>query len=130
MSLVRNIGTFLQNGGLGTVGTNIFCEEMPADPADAVMVVSNISPEPDKDLNTKTQMFDVWVRNQSTKTASDIQEAVMEFLHRQHHITLGDYYVYTILAAGNIENLGKDIEHRSLQKVSYKAIYIDYRTVS
>lgn len=131
MSLIWNLARLLdQNLSDYAIGTNIFVEEMAADPANAVMLVSSTSPQPDQYLNTRTLDFEVWGRNDSTKTGNDVLAQAIEFLHRRHHDTLGDYYVYFIGAIGDIENLGKDIEGRSLQKVNFRAIYIDRRTIS
>lgn len=128
--LLRNIGGLLQNATIGTVGTDIFIEKLPADPANAILLVSIISPEPDMYLDTATLDFEVWSRNQSTKTAGDKLDAVYRTLHRNHHKTLGDYYIYFLHAQGGIDNFDEDNEGRKLLKQTYRAIYRDTRTVS
>lgn len=130
MSLIRNLAGFLDDTGVGTVGSYIYLEELPAEPADALMLVSMVSPEPDQYLNTQTLDFAIWSRNKSTKTGSDKLTECFLLLHRYHHLTLGDYHIFFIGALGNIESLGKDIEGRSLAKINFRAIYKDTRTVS
>lgn len=130
MSLIRQLSGFLQSNGHGTVGTDIFVEDMPYSPANSLMVMSNVSPAPDDYIDTETLNFEVWCRNESTKTASDKLSAVKVLLHRFYHLTLGEYYIYYIGATGNIENLTKDVDNRSLQKINFRAIYRNNNSVS
>ena len=131
MSLLpRNLADLIATTGVGTVGTDIFIEKLVADPANAIMLVSITSPTPDLYLDTAYLDFEVWCRNESTKTASDNLTTIYNLLHRNHHITLGDYYIYFIHAQGSIDNFDEDNEGRKLFKQTYRAIYRDTRTVS
>lgn len=128
--LLHQIAEMLEDHGLGTVGTDIKVGEVPADPANVLWLVPSVSFDPDMYLVTQDLAFEIWGRNQSTKTGQDKMDSVVRFLHRQHHLTLGDYYVYLILATGNVEDLDRDTERRKLHKVNFRAIYWDMRTVS
>lgn len=130
MSILRQIGQYVADAGYGTPGTDLFFEEFPANPANAIMFLQNVSPQPDQYLATQTINFDIWTRNKSTKDGNDVCDEILALLHRMHHIVLGDYLIYFIGAQGNTENQGKDIEQRSLHKVTYRAIYINNTTVS
>lgn len=128
--LLRNLADYIANAGIATVGTDLFIEEMPPDPADALLLSSYASPPPDEYLNTITLDFTIWCRSQSTKSGGDRLERVFNLLHRNHHITLGDYYVYSILAITNTEDSDRDQEGRKLQKINFRTMYCDSRTVS
>lgn len=128
--LLRNIGGLLDEYNIGTVGTDLYIEKLPADPANAILLVSITSPEPDMYLDTQYLDFEVWIRNKSVKTGSDVATSIYQLLHRHHHLTLGDYFIYFIHAQSNIDNFDEDSEGRRLLKQSYRAIYRDTRTVS
>lgn len=128
--ILRLIANWLESNSHGTVGTNLYAKEMPAEPANALMIVERLSPAPDQYLNTKTLDMDVWSRNKSSKTGYQELEELEAFMHRYHHVTLGDYSIYFIGAMSHIEYMEKDIEGRALHRQSYRVIYIDKRTVS
>lgn len=128
--LLSNIADYLEDNAIGVVGTNIFIEKLPADPANAILLVSVLSPTPDLYLDTAYLDFEIWGRNQSSKTGGDVLSNAYTVLQRNHHLTLGDYYIYFIHAQGGIENYDEDTEGRKLMKQTYRAIYRDMRTVS
>ena len=131
MSLItRNLAGMLQNAGLGTVATDIFVEKLTTTPDNAIMVMTNGGQPPDVYLDTMYINVEFWVRDKSTKTAGDKLDAIYRLLHRNHHFTLGDYYIYFVSAQGNIDVFSEDSQGRKLAKQTYQVIYRDTRTVS
>lgn len=122
-SLGRSVASLLQREGFGTVGTDIFLDELPADPGNAIMLTSTAGLLPNLYLDTQYATIDVWSRDSNSLAGWQKLNGVYTLLHRSYALSLDNYHVWFVHALGEIEPLDRDTEGRSLKRLSMRFIY-------
>lgn len=108
--IIDDIADYLEDQGVGTVGTNIFVGEQPNDPANCVTVIDTGGMRPDIDLPTKKPTFQVLVRNTEYSAGAAKLLAIRNILHNKYNAELVDdgNYFYSINAISEGGHIGKD----------------------
>lgn len=129
--LISDVAAEIAHDGLGTLGQNIFINDIPATSENAIMVMASNSEAPDSYLDTQYLSVDVWVRNTSSAQAYSLLQSVFVLFHRRANYTLGtDWYIYFSHVMGNIEEMGRDAEDRKLAKLTLRFIYRNLSNIS
>lgn len=108
--IIDDIADFLEDEGIGTVGTNIFVGQQPDSPANCITVIDTGGQRPDIDLPTKRPTFQVLVRNTDYALGAAKLLEVRNALHNNYNATLvenGNYF-YSINAITEGGHIGKD----------------------
>ena len=115
------VAEYLEDNGIGTVGTDIFVDMLPDLANDAIMVYSTGGQVPDIDLPIGSPNFEVLVRSDSAATAHTKITSIVDLLHQQYNtvlVTDGNHY-YSILLLGEINALGRDEKGRIEYSVNF-----------
>lgn len=119
----KEIADYLEDGGIGTVGSDIYVGELPEDPANAILVVSAPSGTQEMYFDVRNITIDFWVRNKKTDSANSKIQEIFDTLHIGQNYDLENYHIYFSHAVSNIEDLDKDSIGRKLLKLSIRFIY-------
>lgn len=104
--LLNDIARYLQDSGVGTVGTDIFKSYLPDSPKSCVAVIDTGGPEQDADINHDLCTFQVIVRNTSYTTGDTKIQLIKDSLHRVQNRTIGTGFYYYILAISRGGHIG------------------------
>lgn len=121
---------WLEEQGIGKVGTNIFIGEFPKSVEDAIIVMSVPSTEPDKYTGVEYQTIEIWSRYKNDQAGWEKLNQVYSFLHRNYVLYLPNYQVYNISALSRIEDFDRDIEQRKMWKLSFELTYRNLDLIS
>lgn len=120
-----DVADFLETNDIGTVGTDIFTGQLPADKSNCIALMDIPSPEPNKSIPYYTQAIDIWGRFTSYDAGYKKLQDIFDLLHRKENYSLENFYVYLSFSRGMINDNGKDAEGRSLFQMSLAFVYRD-----
>lgn len=106
--MLDDLARFLQDNGVGTVGTDIFKSWLPDSPVNCVVLYETGGPTPDVDIPTKSPTFQVFVRNQNYVNGKAKLDACRTALQRQLNRNIGTHFYYSIIAISEGGHLGRN----------------------
>jgi hypothetical protein len=110
--MLKEISTYLQSLGIGTLGADIFLGLMPDQPDNCIALFEYAGSPPDLHWNGEYPGLQVRVRNKGYAAARTKIGEVMEKLHRLHEQTLSGTRYLLIKARGSPEILKRDASNR------------------
>lgn len=122
------VGTYLQNAGYGTVGTDIYIGQIPATSNGIYVMRSGGSMN--NYVPIEESVVDIYVKNTSSADAVDTLESIKRYIHRMHSTTVGNDYVYTFLILGDIEDVQRDLELAKIYKITLQVVHRDTAVIS
>ena len=123
MTLLDAIEEYLEDEGIGTIGTDIFDGELPLDGTDIISLILSPSPEPNKAIPYYTQYVDIWARFKNYDDGYSKLQDIFDLLHQKENYELTDYHVYLSYSVGMIDDLDRDAERRHLFKLTLGFVY-------
>ena len=120
--MLKEIGTYLQAQGIGTLGADIFLGLMPDQPDDCVALFEYAGSPPDLHWNGEYPGLQVRVRNKSYAAGRAKIEEVVKELHGAHELTLNGTRYLLIKARGSPEVLKRDNNNRVELFVNFEII--------
>ena len=125
MSMVNDIAEELEDDGVGTVGTNIFCGKMP-DAPDICIAVSQYGGQPIDEVSEDMEYPGLQIIVRGAKdgyaAAMTMAEAVRQSIHGITDTTLTSTYYYRISANHSPAQLGFDGNDRPLFVINFSVI--------
>ncbi len=124
MTFIEQVATYLQAGGIGTLGTNLFISNLPDSVDSCVAVFDTGGMTPDIYLPTKEPTFQVLVRSTTYDLGKAKIDAIRALLHRNFNVTLvvGQTYVYSILAMSEGGHIGQNERGLDEFSMNFKAL--------
>jgi hypothetical protein len=124
MTFIEQVATYLQAGGIGTLGTNLFISNLPDSVDACVAVFDTGGMPPDIYLPTKEPTFQVFVRSTTYDLGKAKIDAIRALLHRNFNVTLvvGQTYVYSILALAEGGHIGQNERGLDEFSMNFKAL--------
>ena len=120
--MLAEIGAYLAQKSIGTVGTDIFLGQMPDQPDSCIVLFEYAGSPPDLHWNGEYPGLQVRVRNKSYAAGrAKIKEVVTE-LHGVHELTLNGTRYLLIKARGSPEVLKRDNNNRVELFVNFEII--------
>jgi hypothetical protein len=120
--MLKEIGTYLQGQGIGTLGANLFLGLMPDQPDNCIALFEYAGSPPDLHWNGEYPGLQVRVRNKSYAAGrAKIGEVVNE-LHGLHEQVLSGTRYLLIKAKGSPEVLKRDGSNRTEWFVNFEII--------
>jgi len=126
--MLKEIGTYLQSQGIGTLGANLFLGLMPDQPDNCIALFEYAGSPPDLHWNGEYPGLQVRVRNKSYAAARIKIEEIMEKLHGLHEQMLSGTRYLLIKARGSPEILKRDANNRVELFVNFEIMLerVDY----
>lgn len=110
MTIAQEIAEYLEDCGVGTVGTDMFAGYLPDNANSAIGVFDTGGMKPDTYIPTKEPTFQVLIRSSSYSAGWTKLASVRSYLHQKENATLidGGTYFYFIFAMAEGGALGKN----------------------
>jgi len=86
--LINDVADYLEEEGVGTIATNVFCGYLPEDPDACIAVLDTGGSEPDKDIPTKEPTFQIMIRSTNYATGKAKLDSIRSLLHRSSNVNL------------------------------------------
>jgi len=110
--MLKEIGTFLQSQGIGTLGANLFLGLMPDQPDNCIALFEYAGSPPDLHWNGEYPGLQVRVRDKSYQAGKAKIEQIVRVLHGLHETVLGGTRYLLVKARGSPEVLMRDENNR------------------
>ena len=120
--MLAEIGAYLAQKSIGTVGTDIFLGQMPDQPDSCIVLFEYAGSPPDLHWNGEYPGLQVRVRNKSYAAGRAKIEEVVTELHGAHELTLNGTRYLLIKARGSPEVLKRDNNNRVELFVNFEII--------
>ena len=120
--MLKEIGTYLQSQGIGTLGADLFLGLMPDQPDNCIALFEYAGSPPDLHWNGEYPGLQVRVRNKSYAAGRAKIEEVVTELHGAHELTLNSTRYLLIKARGSPEVLKRDNNNRVELFVNFEII--------
>jgi hypothetical protein len=126
--IAYQVASWLASAGFGTLGTDIFVGQMPADTNG--LYVFRTGGQLNNYVPIEEAVCDIYCKNIKSELAVDKLEDIKQAIHRQYSQTIGDTFVYTFLILGNIECIERDNEYAKVYKLTVQAVHRDTTLIS
>ena len=120
------VATYLQTGGYGTLGSNLFIDFSPPTPANQVVVTEYSGAAPDRTLGQKLPTIQrhkvqVLVRDSSPGTALSTAVAINDYLEGIAGVTsAGEYIIFMLSLGSGMMYLGKDANNLTSYSMNFE----------
>jgi hypothetical protein len=118
MDIAYALANYLQNSNFGTVGSSIFVGQIPSGVNGIYIFRSTGTLE--NYLPIETSVIDIYAKNTSSQQAINTIEEIKRFMHRMHNTSTQDFYIYSMLAIGDVETIERDNEYAKIYKLSFE----------
>lgn len=115
--ILNTFAQMLENDGFGTVGTDIFIGQIPAELNG--IYLERIGGTMNLYLPLEESTINLYVQNISSETAIQTIESIKRTYHRHLETGDDDSFIYTILAIADIEDMGRDMDFGKVYKISF-----------
>lgn len=121
MILIEQVGQYLEDQGVGTVGTNIFLGYQPETPDNCVAVILTAGSTPSIDIPTKEPRFQILIRNTNHETGNNKLNTIRDLLHqfKNSELVSGQTYFYYIFAVNEGGTIGRDPNGRDEWSINF-----------
>lgn len=128
MDIAYEVGKYLQNAGYGTLATDIFIDQMPAETNGIYVIrsggmLNNYVP-------IEETVVDIYTKNTNALEATQTLESIKRYIHRMHSTSIDTAYVYNFLVLGDIEVVQRDTEYAKIMKITLQVIHRDTTLIS
>lgn len=128
IDVALTVGTYLDNAGFGTVGTDIFIGQIPAT-QDGIYIM-RAGGQMNNYVPIEESVVDIYVKNTTSQQAIQTLEQIKRYIHRMHSTTIGNDYIYTFLVLGDIEDVQRDLELAKIYKITLQVVHRDEAVIS
>lgn len=128
IDIAERVAQYLDGAGFGTVGTDIFVGQIPADTNG--LYTMRTGGQLDNYVPIEESVVDVYIKNTSSQEAIETLESIKRYIHRMHTTEIGNAYVYTFLVLGDIEEVSRDLEYAQIYKLTVQVVYRDNALIS
>jgi len=128
VDIAYTIATYLQDAGFGTLGTDIFVGQMPADQNGLYVVRSG--GQMNNYVPIEETVVDIYCKNIKSELCVQKLEQIKRNIHRQYDQTIGNSFIYTLLVIGDVEDVMRDTEYEKIYKITVQAVHRDTSLIS
>lgn len=128
MDIAKEMGHYLADAGFGTMQTDIFVGQLPAEQNG--IYVSRIGGTLHMYDPLQETILDIYVKDTMAADCIATLELIKKHIHRMHNTVTTNSYIYSILAIGDIEDVGRDLEYAKLYKITISVINRDTGLIS
>lgn len=126
--IAYEIASYLDTAGYGTIGTDIFVGQIPAE-TNGVYVMRN-GGAMNNYLPVTDSLVEIYVKNTKASTAASTIESIKNYIHRMHNTTTSGSYVYSMLLVGDVEDVLRDDEYGKIYRISVSVKHRDLSLIS
>lgn len=120
IDIAKDLANVLVGAGLGTLGADIFIDDIPADVNG--LYISHTGGSMYKYSPMQESIFDVYAKYQHSAVAIDKLERVINLVHRNYSLNLTNSFIYSILVIGWVEKVDVLDNNDKLYKITLAII--------
>lgn len=128
MDIAYEMAQYLDDAGFGTLGTDIFVGQIPAE-QDGIYIVRASGA-----LNTyvpiESTLLDIYIKDTSASTAITNLESIKRYVHRMYDTQTANSNIYSILVLGDVDDVSRDLEYNKVFKISVQVMCRDNNLIS
>lgn len=128
MDIANEIAQYLDDAGFGTLGTDIFVGQIPAEQNGLYVLRAGGQAKLYNPL--EEAILDIYCKNTKALTCVSTLEDIKRFIHRMHNTTTTNAYVYSILLIGDVEDIARDLEYSKVYKITISVLSRDTGVIS
>lgn len=128
MNIAYEVADYLANSGFGTLGTDIFVDQIEDD-VNGVWVVAT-GGIPNMYVPITENVVDIYAKNTSASSAVATLSNIRNHIHRMHTTETDNSFIYTMLVIGDIEAVQRDLEYAKIYKITVSLINRDTSLIS
>jgi hypothetical protein len=123
MSVIADVAQYLQDQGLGTLGTNIWYSYLPDSGETGIAVLDTGGMQPDHYIPTKEPTFQILVRAPSYSAGKAVLDSIRAKLHQKANLNLivGGQYFYFIMALSEGGHIGRNARGQDEFSMNFQA---------
>ena len=126
--IANEVAQYLDDGGYGTLGTDIFVGQIPAN-INGIYVL-RLGGSLNNYVPIEEAVVDIYVKNTSASTAVTTIESIKGYIHRMHSTETANKYIYTFLVIGDVDTISRDIEYAKIMKITVQVVNRDTSLIS
>lgn len=116
MDIAYQLARYLDDANFGTLGTDIFAGQIPAEINGLYVIRTGGTLE--YHLPIEETVLDIYCKNTSSEDCITTLENIKRFIHRMHTTVKGDAYIYSMLVIGDVEDVQRDLEYAKIYKIT------------
>lgn len=120
MTLLEELGNFIQSKNIGSVGIDIFFNTQPAEPPDCITIIDTGGYPTDESGVIRNPTFQFLIRNEKYSEAKVKSDLIFDELNQEGNYTLGDYYIYYSEFEDEPTYIGEDDNGRAEISINLK----------
>lgn len=128
MDIAYELVVWLQRMGFGTINTDLFVGQIPANTSGVWTELGGGS------LNNyvpiEESVVDIYCKNMSSETCVEKLNNIKRAIHRMHTTEINDTYIYTFLVIGDITVVSRDPEYAKIYKLTVQVVHRDTGVIS
>lgn len=121
MDVSYQVAQYLATAGFGTLGTDIFASQIPAEQNG--VYVTRLGGMPNKYVPIEETVLDIYVKDTSASDAITKLENIKRYIHRMHSTETSSAYFYTFLVIGDVEDVQRDMEYAKVFKITVQVMH-------
>ena len=121
--IIDSLVEYLEDEGIGIVGTDIFVGELPLNNNNCISLVYVPSPDPDKSIPYYKQSVDIRARFSKYAVGYAKLKEILDLLHRKENYSISGYHVYLSYSNGMIIDNDRDVERRHLFQMNLNFVF-------
>lgn len=124
MTLIEQIGTYLQTNSVGTLGTSLFLGYMPATGTEVTAILDTGGTTPDPYLPTKSPTIQIYTRSATYTTGKARMDAIRTLLHNKYNLYLvsNQTYIYSINLQSESNHIGRNAQGQDEFSANYSIL--------
>ena len=128
VGIAYEVAKYLDNCGFGTLGTDIFVGQIPADTngiwiEEAGGQLSNYTP-------IEESVVDIFVKDIKSELAIQKLEQIKYHIHRMHDVSIDHTYMFTLLVIGDVIDSQRDMEYAKAYKITLQVMHRNTNLIS
>lgn len=128
MDIAKELAQYLDDANFGTLGTDIFAGQLPAD-QNGIYVMLNGGT-----LNfynpISESIVDIYVKDTMAYRCVQTLNNIKKHIHRMHTTVKNNAYIYSMLVIGDVEDVARDLEYAKIFKITVSIINRDTSVIS
>ncbi len=121
MNILQQVINYLEDQGVGTVGTDLFYSKMSDNPVSQIVAFATGGLSPDRYLKSADPTFQILVRNKTYEDGQGKIDDIVNALHQKANLELvtGEDYFYFIFLIQEPTHLMRDEKGRHLWSLNF-----------
>jgi len=116
MDTTYELAVYLANNGFGTLGQDIFVNQIPAQTKG--IYISHVGGNLALYTPMQDSVVNIYVKDTSASNGASTISSIKNFVHRMVATETANSYIYSMLVVGDVENVNRDMDGNAIYKIT------------